>query len=55
MKINKGGSTPIKVNVKGMIKYLESGIKDKSLKGKEYEEWLSNYKKLYKQGVEYIS
>ena len=22
MKINKGGSTPIKVNVKGMIKYL---------------------------------
>ena len=55
MKENKNGFTPMRINIKGMIKWLESGIKDKSFKGKEYKEWLSDYKKLDKQGIEYIS
>jgi|TARA_Y100000289_G_C3878892_1_gene127525 hypothetical protein len=52
---NKNGIAPMRINVKGMIKLLESGIKDKSFKDKEYEEWLSDLKKLDKQGVEYIN
>ena len=55
MKENKGGIKPIRINIKGMIKWLESGIKDKSFKSKEYKEWLSDLKKLDKQGVEYIN
>ena len=55
IKEKKGGLTPIRANVKFMIKYFERGIKDRSFKKDWHKETLAYFKKLDKNGVEWVS